>query len=95
MGALCALARTWQCARGESCRHISFVRPEHAAWFSLHRELLAIRRRWLAAAHPLGTALATTDGEGLFDGLDESGALRLRLAGGGLRVIHAGDVFLI
>ena len=33
--------------------------------------------------------------EGAFDGLDETGALRLRLADGTLRVIHAGDVFLI
>ena len=57
--------------------------------------LAPVRARWLAAAHPLGTPLATADAEGLFDGLDESGALRLRLAGGGLRVIHAGDVFLI
>ncbi|MGZ8998499.1 MAG: hypothetical protein ACXW2T_06550 [Allosphingosinicella sp.] len=32
---------------------------------------------------------------GLFDGLDESGALRLRLADGSLHVIHAGDVFLV
>lgn len=57
--------------------------------------LEAIRRRWLAAAHPLGTALATTDGEGLFDGLDPSGALRLRLADGTVRLVNAGDVFLI
>jgi BirA family transcriptional regulator, biotin operon repressor / biotin---[acetyl-CoA-carboxylase] ligase len=54
-----------------------------------------VRRRWLDAAHPLGTALATAEGEGLFDGLDESGALRLRLADGTVRTIHAGDVFLI
>jgi len=53
------------------------------------------RRQWLAAAHPLGTALRTQDGEGLFDGLDADGALRLRLADGSLRLIHAGDVFLI
>jgi BirA family biotin operon repressor/biotin-[acetyl-CoA-carboxylase] ligase len=32
---------------------------------------------------------------GLFDGLDASGALRLRLADGGVRVIHAADVFMI
>lgn len=59
-----------------------------------------IRARWLASAHPPGTALsvATADGarvDGLFDGLDESGALRLRLADGSTHVIHAGDVFLI
>lgn len=55
----------------------------------------AVRAAWLAAAHPIGAALATSAGEGLFAGLDESGALRLRLADGTTRVIHAGDVFLI
>jgi BirA family biotin operon repressor/biotin-[acetyl-CoA-carboxylase] ligase len=50
---------------------------------------------WLAAAHPIGTALSTGAGDGLFDGLDDTGALRLRLADGSARVIHAGDVFLI
>jgi BirA family biotin operon repressor/biotin-[acetyl-CoA-carboxylase] ligase len=54
-----------------------------------------LRARWLKAAHPIGTALSTAQGEGLFDGLDETGALRLRLADGSSRVIHAGDVFLI
>lgn len=57
--------------------------------------LAPVRAAWLAAAHPVGTALATSEGEGLFDGLDESGALRLRLADGTDRVIHAGDVFLL
>jgi BirA family biotin operon repressor/biotin-[acetyl-CoA-carboxylase] ligase len=33
--------------------------------------------------------------QGLFDGLDPSGALRLRLADGAVRVIHAADVFMI
>ena len=54
-----------------------------------------IRFAWLAAAHPPGTALATSMGNGLFEGLDETGALRLRLADGSARVIHAGDVFLL
>jgi BirA family biotin operon repressor/biotin-[acetyl-CoA-carboxylase] ligase len=57
--------------------------------------LAPVRAAWLAAAHPRGTALSTPEGDGLFDGLDESGALRLRLPGGELRTIHAGDVFLI
>ncbi len=53
--------------------------------------------RWLAAAHPIGAALSVHDGlgvrvQGQFDGLEPDGALRLRLADGGLRVIHAGDV---
>jgi BirA family biotin operon repressor/biotin-[acetyl-CoA-carboxylase] ligase len=57
--------------------------------------LASVRSKWLAAAHPIGTALATSAGNGLFEGLDETGALRLRLADGTSRVIHAGDVFLI
>ena len=59
----------------------------------------AVRTRWLERAHPLGTAIVarTPDHafEGLFDGLDPDGALRLRLADGTMRVIHAADVFLI
>jgi BirA family biotin operon repressor/biotin-[acetyl-CoA-carboxylase] ligase len=58
-----------------------------------------IRAKWLESAHPIGTALSVRTGDspmdGLFDGLDESGALRLRLADGSVRVIQAGDVFLI
>lgn len=62
--------------------------------------LQPVRAAWLAAAHPVGTALSThgPDGRaihGLFDGLDDTGALRLRLADGSGHVIHAGDVFLI
>ncbi len=62
--------------------------------------LAAIRRAWLDRAHPAGTALVASlpDGdmiEGLFDGLTEGCALRLRLADGAVRVIHAGDVFLL
>ena len=58
-----------------------------------------VRTRWLAGAHPPGTALSTHTAsgawvEGVFDGLDEGGALRLRLADGSSQVIHAGDVFL-
>ncbi len=59
-----------------------------------------VRARWLAIAHPIGTPLiarqdARADIEGLFDGLDENGALRLRLADGSRHVIHAGDVFAL
>jgi BirA family biotin operon repressor/biotin-[acetyl-CoA-carboxylase] ligase len=55
----------------------------------------AIRSAWLERAHPIGTALTTSEGEGLFEGLDETGALRLRLPHGETRLIHAGDVFLL
>ncbi len=62
--------------------------------------LAVVRDRWLAAAHPRGTALTArlADGQshdGLFDGLTGDGALILRLADGTPHVIHAGDVFLI
>ncbi len=55
---------------------------------------------WHAAAHPVGTALKVSlpGGDalsGLYDGLTDDGALRLRLADGTVRVIHAGDVFLV
>lgn len=73
-----------------------------ARWLARWRGegLEPVRERWLARAHPAGTALATLlpDGErieGLFDGLDLSGAMILRLADGRARAIHAGDVFLI
>tara|TARA_B100000678_G_scaffold144381_1_gene120583 strand:+ start:222 stop:944 length:723 start_codon:yes stop_codon:yes gene_type:complete len=56
-------------------------------------------RRWESVAHPPGAELTIhPPGEaalkGAFAGLTESGALRLRLAGGEERVIHAGDVML-
>ena len=62
--------------------------------------LEAILRDWLARAHAQDTELTVHDpsGEklqGSFDGLAEDGALRLRLADGSVRVMHAGDVFLI
>lgn len=62
--------------------------------------LASLLRAWEAAAHPHGTALQVSlpDGEhleGLFAGLAVDGALRLRLADGEIRAIHAADIFLI
>ena len=67
------------------------------AWLDRWRTegLAPVRAAWLAAAHPVGTPLSSGGTEGTFDGLDETGALRLRLADGAIRVVHAGDVFLI
>ena len=54
--------------------------------------------RWLAAAHPLGTALTvvppgtTVPLSGHFAGLADDGALRLAMADGTAHSIHAGDV---
>jgi BirA family biotin operon repressor/biotin-[acetyl-CoA-carboxylase] ligase len=73
-----------------------------ARWLARWRGegLAPVRARWLACAHPSGTALTARlpDGiaiDGLFDGLDADGALVLRLAAGDRRVIHAADVFLL
>ena len=72
-----------------------------ARWVASWREGLGpIRDRWLARAHPVGTALTArlADGtsiDGLFAGLDANGSLILRLADGTSHVIHAADVFLI
>ncbi len=56
-------------------------------------------RRWRQTAHPPGTSLEVhepgrTKVKGMFDGLADDGALRLKLADGTMRVIHAGDVLL-
>lgn len=53
--------------------------------------------RWQAGAHPVGSLLSVHEGPerlitGTFEGLGPDGAMRLRLADGTLRVIHAGDV---
>ena len=59
-----------------------------------------IATNWQKVAHPIGTAVSVhlPTGEiadGLFAGLEEDGALRLRLADGEIRAIHAADIFLI
>ncbi|MBA2935786.1 biotin--[acetyl-CoA-carboxylase] ligase [Sphingomonas sp. CGMCC 1.13654] len=81
---------------------ITALAESFARWLYRWRAegLAPIRARWLEKAHPIGTALTARlpDGsslEGLFDGLDAMGALRLRLADGQVHVIHAADVFLI
>jgi BirA family biotin operon repressor/biotin-[acetyl-CoA-carboxylase] ligase len=56
-------------------------------------------RAWLARAHPVGTALSVHDGSGKrlvgnFEGLDPDGSLRLRLDGGAIEIVRAGDVTL-
>lgn len=56
-------------------------------------------RRWAAAAHPSGTPITVHDASGTkqtgeFVGLNDDGALLMRLADGSTRAIHAGDVML-
>lgn len=81
----------------DSAEFVADLADRLAAWLARWRSdgLVPVRTAWLAGAHPIGTALSTAEGQGWFDGLGESGALRLRLADGTIRVIHAGDVFLI
>lgn len=81
----------------EPAEFLSRLSERFADWLRRWREqgLDPIRRAWLRAAHPIGTRLVTPEGEGLFDGLDESGALRLKRMGGSIALIHAGDVFLL
>jgi BirA family biotin operon repressor/biotin-[acetyl-CoA-carboxylase] ligase len=76
--------------------------PHFAHWLAVWRSegMAAVTRRWEALAHPRGTPLTVSlpDGtqlEGAFDGLSADGALCLSLADGGIRAIHAGDVFLV
>lgn len=79
----------------------------HALAVSFDRELDRWRQfglepiltRWLAAAHPVGSPLSVhgSDGtrlSGTFAGVEADGALRLLLADGQVRAIHAGDVTL-
>jgi BirA family biotin operon repressor/biotin-[acetyl-CoA-carboxylase] ligase len=86
----------------DPARFLDALAAGFARWVGRWREegLEPIRSAWLAAAHPRGTALSTHTAsgawvEGVFDGLDESGALRLLLADGSAHVIHAGDVFIV
>ena len=75
---------------------------QFAIWLQKWRQqpLVNLLRAWEVVAHPKGTALRANlpDGEqidGLFAGLSDDGALRLRLADGTIRAIHAADIFLI
>ena len=56
-----------------------------------------IAQAWLARAHPLGTRLTVHSSAddmitGRFDGLENDGALRLRLDDGALEIVRAGDI---
>jgi BirA family biotin operon repressor/biotin-[acetyl-CoA-carboxylase] ligase len=84
---------------GEFCHDLAGA---FARWLGRWRNegLGCVTRAWEAAAHSPGTALTAnvSGGEsltGLYVGLDIDGALKLRLADGSVRVIHAGDVFQV
>jgi len=68
-----------------------------ARWLARWRGegLSPVRLRWVERAHPIGSALSAAGSEGLFEGIDSSGALLLRHADGQIATIRAGDVFLL
>ncbi|TVV75202.1 biotin--[acetyl-CoA-carboxylase] ligase [Sphingomonas solaris] len=89
-------------AAPEPAMFLSDLAEAFASWLGRWRGegLAPVRARWLACAFPVGTPLVAHGGsgealEGLFDGLEQDGALRLRLADGSRHVMHAGDVFLL
>ena len=70
-----------------------------AAWYELWREegFAPVRAAWLKRAaglnHPILARLAECEMEGVFEDLDEDGALLLRAPTGALSRITAGEVF--
>lgn len=70
-----------------------------AKWYDVWRMqgFLPVRDVWLARAAKLGerirARLASEETSGVFEGIDETGALILRGAGGKIRLIAAGDVY--
>ena len=70
-----------------------------AKWYEIWRAqgFLPLRETWLSRAAGLGTRirarLAKEEITGVFQGIDESGALQLGLAGGSTKIISAGEVF--
>ncbi|QIK95729.1 biotin--[acetyl-CoA-carboxylase] ligase [Sphingomonas sp. HDW15A] len=62
-------------------------------------EPASLARSWEEKAHPKGTPIMVHQNpdevvQGLFDGIETDGALRLRLADGSVTIIRAGDVGL-
>ena len=70
-----------------------------AKWYEVWRAsgFAPVREAWLARASGLGSRirvrLANEEIMGVFQGIDDSGALLLGLPGGGVRAIAAGEVF--
>lgn len=81
---------------------LTFLAPRVAAELVRWRTegVAALIARWSRAAHPVGSPLSVNSGagaalRGAFAGLDDGGALRLRLDNGAVQTIHAGEVALI
>jgi BirA family biotin operon repressor/biotin-[acetyl-CoA-carboxylase] ligase len=91
--------RLWVHSAAELFEHLV---ADFATWLETWRldGLPPVIARWERQAHAPGTPLVAnlSDGTsvaGKYDGLASDGALRLRLADGTTRVIHAADVFLV
>lgn len=75
--------------------------PAFAQWRAIWAAngFAPVRDAWLARAAGIGDRIAARLGtetlEGRFEGLDADGALALRLDGGQVRAIHAGEVFAL
>lgn len=81
---------------------VEILASAFASWLQRWRVggVRVVIQSWQKIAHPVGAALTASlpDGsveQGLYAGLDDDGALQLRLADGSIRAIHAGDIFLI
>ncbi|HEX4160762.1 MAG TPA: biotin--[acetyl-CoA-carboxylase] ligase [Rhizomicrobium sp.] len=78
---------------------LASLAAQWARWYELwmERGFGPVRDAWLARAAGLGTRirarLAGGETHGMFEGIDEGGALLLRESPGRLRVISAGEVF--
>ena len=74
---------------------LAVLAPRRQEWETLG--FAAVRRAWLARAHGLGGPITVVNGErrltGVFEGLDEEGALVLARPGAASLSIAAGDVF--
>lgn len=75
-------------ARPETVAALLLERIDH--WWT--QDFAAVRRSWLARAHPVGTTLVVDGRDGLFAGIDEAGALLLD-APDGRRPVATGLVF--
>jgi BirA family transcriptional regulator, biotin operon repressor / biotin---[acetyl-CoA-carboxylase] ligase len=76
---------------------LAVLDPALVAWLAVWDEgrgFPAIRAAWERHGPPLGRQLIVDGQAGVFDGLAEDGALRLRLGNGAVKLIHAGDVRL-
>jgi BirA family transcriptional regulator, biotin operon repressor / biotin---[acetyl-CoA-carboxylase] ligase len=81
---------------------VEILADTFAIWLERWRigGMWAIASSWQKLAHILGTAIAVNlptgeQEQGLYAGLNDDGALQLRLADGTIRAIHAADVFLV